>query len=94
MTTSADLQVNANNMQMYIVNLALLRTKLHMLQDKLDQGYISVYSEAMEARVCFQEDIIKEYADTIAYYQAWHQFVTKDHKEDVDEMLFPQSSES
>ncbi len=48
----------------------------------------------MEARVRFQKDIIKEYANTIAHYQAWHQFITEDDEEDVDELVFPQPFES
>jgi len=57
---------------MYIIGLTLLRTKLHMLQDELDKGSKSIYLEAMEARVLFHKDIIKDYMDTIAHYQAWH----------------------
>lgn len=41
----------------------------------------------MEARVCFQEDIIKEYVNTITHYQSWHQFVIEDHEEVVDELV-------
>jgi len=94
MATNVDLKVSADSMRMHIISPALLRTKLHMLQDELDRGSKSVYLEAMEARASFREDIIKEYAATIAHYQAWHLFITKDHEEDVDEMVFPQLSES
>jgi len=66
MTTIAYFQVSADNMRMYIVDPALLRTKLRMLQDELDRGYKSVYPEAMEATVCFEKDIIKEYMENIA----------------------------
>ena len=65
-----------------------------MLQDELDRGSRSAYMEAMEARVCFQKYIIKLYMDTITDYQAWHQFITEDHIEDIDELIFPQPSES
>lgn len=92
--TSEDFQVSTDNMQIYIVVPFVLMTKLRMLQDELDKGSISVQPEAMEARVCFQKDIIKEYTDTITHYQEWHQFVTKDHREEVDEMVFPQPFES
>lgn len=81
-------------MSIYIIDLALLRTKLHMLQDDLNIGSKLVYPDAMEARFCFEKDINKEYEDTISNYQAWNQFVTNDHGEGVDELVFPQSSES
>jgi len=70
MATNIYLQVSANNMKMYIFGLALLRTELHMLQDELDRGSKSVYPEEMEERVCFHEEIIKKYVDTIVHYQA------------------------
>jgi len=57
---------------MYIIGLALLKAKLHMLQDDLDQGSKSVYLEAMEAIICFQKDFIKEYMNTISHYQECH----------------------
>jgi len=76
-------------MQMYIIGLGFLKTKLCMLQEEFDQGSKSVYLEEMEARVHFQKDIIKEYSDTIADYQTWHQFVTEDHREKVDKLVFP-----
>jgi len=60
-----------------------------MLHDELDRGSKSIYPEAMEARVHFQKDIIKEYVDTIAHCQSWHQFVTQDHGEEVNELVFP-----
>lgn len=53
MATSTDLHVSVDNMQMYIVGLTLLKTKLCILHDELDRGSKSVYLEAMEARVCF-----------------------------------------
>lgn len=48
----------------------------------------------MEARSHFYEDIIKEYVDTIAHYQAWHHFITECHMPYVDELFFAQLSES
>lgn len=85
---------NTDNMHMYIINLALPRTKLCMLQDELDKGSKSVYPKAMEARVCFLKYIIKEYEDTIVHYQAWYQFITEYHREEVDETICPQPSNS
>lgn len=60
MATNMDLQVNVDNMWRYIVDATLLRTRLRMLHDELEKGSKSIYPEAMEARVCFQEDTIKE----------------------------------
>ena len=69
MATSTVFQVSADNLRMYIIGPALLKTKLHMLQDKLDWGSKSVYPEAMEPRVHFQKYINKEYADTIIHFR-------------------------
>ena len=43
-----------------------------ILSNKLERVAISVYSDAMEARVCFHKDFTIEYMDTIMDYQAWH----------------------
>ena len=93
-TTNTYFKVSIDNMWMYIINPAMLKTELYMLQGELDQGSKSIYLEETEARFCFQKDFIKEYIDTIAHYQAWYQFITKDHGQKVDELVFPQSSES
>ena len=53
-----------------------------------------MYPDAMEARVHFQKDVTLEYTDTIVDYQAWHQFATVDHHEDVEELVCPQFFES
>lgn len=68
MATNANFQFIADKMHMYISSLALLRTKLCMLQQELHKGSKLVYPEEMEARVCFQKFIIKEYMDTISLY--------------------------
>ena len=39
---------------------------IRMLQDEVDKGSNTIYSEAMEARVFYQKDTIKQYGDTIA----------------------------
>jgi len=70
-------------MGIYIVGLDLLKTMLQMLQDELDQGSKLIDSKLMEAIVRSQKDIIKEYVDAIVHYQAWHQFVTEDCKEEL-----------
>ena len=56
-TTSDDLQLSAKNMQRYISGPATLKTVLHMLQDELDRGFMTIYPESMEARVCFDKYI-------------------------------------
>lgn len=67
---------------------------MHMLSDELDIGAILVYPDAMEARVRFQWDVTFERTDTITDDQASHQFSTINHREDVEELVFPQLSES
>lgn len=53
-----------------------------------------MYPDATETRVCFQKDVTTEHVETITDYQAWHQFPTIDHLKDVEELVFPQLSES
>jgi len=65
-----------------------------MLSDELDREARVVYPDVMKVRVCFQKDVTIEYMDTIANYQAWHQFATIDHREDVEELVFPRLSKS
>ena len=65
-----------------------------MLSDELDRGAKLVYMDAMDARVHFQKYVTIEYMETIADYQAWNQFSTIDHHEDVQELVFPQLSKS
>jgi len=63
---SDDLQLIIENMQRYMSGPATLRIMLHVLQDELDRGFRTIYSEAMEARVCFDKDVIKQCGHTIA----------------------------
>ena len=70
-----------------------LKMMMHMLSDELDIGAILVYPDAMEARVRFQWDVTFERTDTITDDQASHQFSTINHREDVEELVFPQLSE-
>jgi len=81
-------------MHQYVAGPATLKTMMRMLRDEFDRGTKSVYPDATKAKVRFQQDVIIEHADTITNYQAWHQFVTIDHREDVKELVFPQLSES
>jgi len=60
-----------------------------MLSEEFGRGAISVYSNAMEARVHFQQDVITKCANTIMDDQAWHQFTTIDHPKDFEELIFP-----
>jgi len=60
-----------------------------MLSDELEKGVKLVYPDATEARVRFQRDVTIEYTNTIVDYQAWHQFTTINHREDVEELVFP-----
>jgi len=93
-TTTVYFQVITDNMCMYISSLTFLRNKLCMLQDDLEIGSKPIYLESMHTRVRFYEEIIKEYMDTIAHYKVWDEFITKDHREEVDELVFPQLFES
>jgi len=81
--------INADTMRQYVVGLATFNTIMHMLSNELDKGAWEVYPDAMEARVRFQEYVTIKYKDTIVDYQDWHQFTTVDHREDVEELVFP-----
>jgi len=65
-----------------------------MLQNDLDTGSKIVYTDAMEARVHFQKDIIKHFRDTITLYQACHQYVIKKQQVELVDLDFSQASES
>jgi len=92
--TSVDWQMSIGVMQQYVARPDTPNTMMHMLFDELDRCSKSVHLSAMEARVCFQKDVTIEYRDTTTDYQAWHQFATIHHREDVEELVFPQLSES
>lgn len=92
-TTSANLAISADTMHQYVTRSASLKTMLCMLLGELDRGARAVYLDVIEARLCLQKDVTTEYTDNIADYRAWHQFTTVDYHEDVDELVFPQSSE-
>ncbi len=92
--SNTNLQMSGDNIHQYVTGLAALKTMMWMLSDELDKGAKSVYPDATEARFRFHKDVTIEYADTIIDYQAWHQFTTVDHCEDVEELVFPQLFES
>ena len=47
-----------------------------------------MYLDAMEARFKFQMDVTTEHTDTLKDYQSWHQYVTVDQHEDVEQLDF------
>jgi len=75
-------------MHKYVVGSSTLKTMMCMLSDKLDRGAQAVYLDAMKARVGFQTDVTVEHTDTIKDYRSWHQYVTVDQHDDVDELDF------
>lgn len=87
--TSIDLQMSIETMHKNVIGLVTLKKMMHMLSDELDKGAKSMYLDATKARVHFQKDVTTEYTDTITDYQSWHQFITIDHREDVEELVFP-----
>jgi len=92
--TSTDLAISADTMHQYVASIATLKTMMCMLSDELDRGSKVVYLYATKARVRLRKDVTIEYTDTIADYQAWHQFITIDHHEDVKGLIFLQFSRS
>jgi len=75
-------------MHKYVVGPATLKKMMHMLSNELDKGAREVYPDAMEARVKFQTDATTEHRETIKDYRSWHQYVTVDQHEDVEELDF------
>ena len=55
MVTSIHLEINTDTMHQYVVGWTTLKTMMCMLLDELDRGARSVYPDAMEARVFFQQ---------------------------------------
>lgn len=85
------MELSVENMKKYIGGLVVGKTMLQKLQDELDKGSKTIYLEAMEARVRYQKDIIKQFGDIIAQYQAWYQCVSESHQVEVVELVFPQT---
>ena len=71
------MDLNAHNMQKYISGPIRVKTMFLMLWNELDTGSKTMYPGALEARVHFRKDIIRQFGDTITQYQAWHQYVTE-----------------
>jgi len=59
-------------MHQYVAGLVALKMMMCMLSDELERGAISVYPDATEARVYFQQDVTIECMNTIMDNQAWH----------------------
>jgi len=75
-------------MHKYVPGPTRLRTMMHILLDELDIGAQAMYLDVMEARFRFQTDVTVEHRDTIKDYQSWHQYVTIDQREDVEQLDF------
>lgn len=89
LATNTHLEISADTMHQYVVGPIALKTMMHMLSDELDRGAKSVYPNATEERVHFQQDVTIKHTDTITDYQTWHQFATIDHCKDVEDLVFP-----
>ena len=86
--TSADLVISADTMHQYVTGPATLKKMMHILSDDLERGAQVVYPDAMKARVRFHKDITLDHMDTIIDYRPWHQYITVDQCEDVEELDF------
>ena len=87
--TSADLEIGTDTMHQCVASPAALKTMMRMLTTELDRGAKSMYSDATEARVRFQQDVTIEHTDTITDDQAWNRFAIVDHHKDVKELVLP-----
>jgi len=63
-----DLELNAHKILKFINGPVKVKTMFLMLQNELDTSSKIVYPNSMEARVFFQEDIVKYFGDTITHY--------------------------
>ena len=59
---------------------------MHILLDELERVVWAVYPDGMEARFRFQTNVTVEHINTIKDYQYWHQYVTVDQHEDVEQL--------
>ena len=93
-STREDLELNAQQMHNFIGGWVKVKKMFLMLYNELDTSSKTVYPYSMEARVCFQQDTIKKFGDTITQYQAWHQYVTKKQQVEVVELDLSQTPTS
>jgi len=63
--TYTHLEISIDTMHQYVAGSATLKTMMHVLSNELDRGAKSVYPDATEPRVLFQQDVTIEHADTI-----------------------------
>jgi len=87
-TSSPNIPISADIMHKYVAGPATLKIMMHMLPNELDRGARAVYPDAIGANVGFQSDVTVEHMDTIRDYKAWHQYVTVDQHEDVEQSDF------
>lgn len=87
-STSPDSLISAGIMHKYVASPTTLKTMMRMLLDELDRGAQEVYPDSMAARVRFQTNVTAKHTDTIKDYSSWHQYVTVDQHEDVEELDF------
>lgn len=78
----------------HTIGVVMVYIMLHMLQDEMDLGSNTIYLDAMEERVRYQEDTIKQFGDIISYYQDWHEYTTKNNQVEVAQLFLPQTSKS
>ena len=90
-STREDYEFNTHNMQKYISGPVKIKIMMLMIQNDLDTGSKIIYPNSMEVRFFFQKNTVKNFGDTIAQYQAWHQYVTDKRQVEVSELEFPQT---
>lgn len=89
-----DLELNAHMMQKFIDGPVKVITMLLMLQNDLYTCSKIVYLGAMEAKVSFQQEIVKKFGDIITQYQAWHCYVIEKQQVGVVELDLSQTTTS
>lgn len=92
MVTSTHFEISIDTMHEYVTGTATLKKMMRMLSDELDRGAILVYPDTTGERAWFQKDDTIERTDTITDGQAWNQFTTIDHHNDVKALVLPQRS--
>lgn len=60
-----DLELSAQNMQKYIGGPVMVKNMVHMIKNELDTGSKTIYPYAIEERVCYQKDNIKQFGGII-----------------------------
>ena len=86
--TNLDFPISTKTMHKYVVGPTTLKAMMCMLSDELDREARAVYLDSMQARVRIQTYVTMEHTNTIKDYRSWHQYVTVDQHEDVEELDF------